>query len=168
MTIADCGSCSACCFLMSVPVLNKPSCVWCEHAERPHGGCRVYDRPEKPRECTDFRCLWLVSQTRRREERMPYMLRPDRCGAMLHDAAAYASVEADVDPNILYVHVDPTRPAAWREPSLLAHIEMVRSRGCRVEVVIGERRLLLEPSGSSSSRDDGSSMRMVSVKEVAA
>ena len=167
MAVVDCGSCSACCTLLAVPALDKPSCVRCEYVNHPHGGCRIYDAPEKPPECDDFRCLWLVSQGRKREDRMPYGLRPDRCGVMFHDAAAYASVEADVDPNVLYVHVDPRHPGAWRWEPVLAHVNMVLSRGCTVHIIIGTRRIVLGPDGSVTSRDDGSSLRMVLREEAA-
>jgi uncharacterized protein len=148
-----CGSCSLCCYLMAVPDLNKPACVWCQHAERPHGGCRVYDTDEKPQACSDFACLWLVSQSRAREERFAYGLRPDRCRVMFHDA------RNEDEPNTLYVHVDPAHPGAWRWEPILNHINAVISRGCKVHVIIGWRRIVLELGKEPVMRDDGAAAR---------
>jgi hypothetical protein len=122
---------------MAVPDLNKPSCIWCAHAERPHGGCRVYDKPEKPQACTDFACLWLVSQGRSETDRMPDVMRPDRSGVVFHDARN--------GDNTLYVNVAPEHPEAWQLPMIKAHIDMVLDRGCKVSVIIGGRRIELEP-----------------------
>lgn len=150
--MASCGACSMCCYLMAVPDLNKPACVWCEHAERPHGGCTVYNQPEiKPQACTDFACLWLISQFRPRLEQMLPAIRPDRAGIMFHDARD--------GENTLYVHVDPTRPDAWRAPAILDHIQFVQSRGCAVHVIIGPRRIVLELGKPLVTRNDGAAAR---------
>lgn len=134
---ASCGACSACCYLLAVPDIDKPTCLWCQHAERPHGGCKIYDQPEKPQACDDFACLWLVSQNRRPEERMLPAIRPDRSKVMFHDAR-------DGDkPNVMYVHVFPSHPTAWRSPAILDHINMVVDRGVEVQVIIGTRRIKL-------------------------
>ena len=148
---ADCGACSFCCFVMAVPDISKPACVHCEHEERPHGGCRVYDKPEKPQACTDFACLWLVSQSRRREERMIPALRPDRSKVMLHDARD--------GQDTVYLHVDPAHPDAWRWEPIQSHIDMIRSRGCAVHIIIGRRRIILDDEGTTSRDEDGSAAR---------
>ncbi len=152
--IQDCGSCSMCCFLMAVPDLDKPSCIWCTHAERPHGGCGVYNQPEiKPQACTDFSCLWLISQNRRPEERMAYSIRPDRSGVLFHDA------RDDENPNTLYVHVDPAHPEAWKWEPIQDHINMVLRKGCAVHIIIGWRRIVLELGKPPVTRDDGAAAR---------
>jgi len=147
----DCGSCSACCFLMSVPDINKPAAIWCQHAVRPHGGCAVYGTDAKPQACSDFACLWLVSQDRAREDRMPLDMRPDRSHVMFHDARD--------DKNVLYAHVFPTAPDAWHRPDVKAHIDMVLERGCGVEVIIGRRRIVLAEDRVTSFPEDGSAAR---------
>jgi hypothetical protein len=138
---------------MAVPDLDKPACVWCQHAERPHGGCGVYGTPDKPQACTDFSCLWLVSQSRRPEERMIAAVRPDRVKVMFHDA------RDEDNPNVLYVHVDPMSPEAWRAPPILDHIDMVLRRGCAVHVIIGWRRIVLELGKPAVTRNDGAAAR---------
>ena len=138
---------------MAVPDLNKPACVHCEHEARPHGGCKVYATPEKPQACTDFSCLWLVSQSRPFEERMIYGVRPDRSHVMFHDA------RDEDNPNTLYVHVDPAHPEAWRWEPILDHINAVLGRGCAVHVIIGWRRIVLELGKAPVTRDDGAAAR---------
>lgn len=64
-------------------------------------------------------------------------MRPDRCGVVLHDART--------GDNTLYVHVEPEHPEAWQLPLVKSHVEMVLDRGCEVHVVIGSRRVVLEP-----------------------
>ena len=149
----DCGSCSVCCFLMAVPDIAKPACVWCEHALRPHGGCGVYDSPEKPAACTDFRCLWLASQDRRRSDQMSPDLRPDRSHAMFYDA------RDEEEPDTLYLHVFPSDPGAWQRPQVRAHLDMVLARGCTVHVIIGYRRIILKQGEEPVSREDGAAAR---------
>ena len=137
--MADCGACSACCYLMSVPSLKKPACLWCAHTSRPHGGCEIY--ADRPNECVEYRCLWLVSQDRAPEERMIADARPDRSKVMLHDAR-------DPDnPNRVYVHVFPDHPTAWLVEPINDHIKAMRSRGVTVQVMIGDRTIVLEPGG---------------------
>lgn len=140
MTTASCGSCSFCCFVMAVPDIGKPACVWCTHAKRPHGGCAVYGTEEKPGACDDFACLWLVSQSRAPEERFIPGMRPDRSKVMFHDAR----IEGQ---NVMYVHVDPAHPGAWQWEPVQDHIKMVLDRGCGVEVIIGHRHIKLDSTG---------------------
>ncbi len=150
----DCGSCSMCCFLMAVPDINKPAAIWCEHCDRPHGGCKVYNQPDvKPQACSDFACLWLVSQSRPAAERMIYGVRPDRAKVMMHDA------RDEDNPNVMYVHVDPAHPAAWRWSPVLDHIQQVMRRGCAVHIIIGHRRIVLELGRDPVTSDDGAAAR---------
>ena len=150
---ADCGACSACCYLMAVPDIQKPACVHCAHEARPHGGCLVYGTDAKPQACSDFACLWLVSQSRPTAERMIYGVRPDRSKVMMHDA------RDEDNPNVMYVHVDPAHPGAWRWAPILDHINQVMRRGCAVHIIIGMRRIVLELGKEPVTRDDGAAAR---------
>ena len=150
---ADCGACSFCCFVMAVPDINKPACIWCQFADMPHGGCKVYNTPEKPEACTSFKCLWLVSQERPAEERMVYGVRPDRSRVMFHDA------RDEDNPNVMYVHVDPAHPGAWRWAPIIDHINQVMRRGCAVHVIIGMRRIVLELGKEPVTSEDGAAAR---------
>lgn len=150
----DCGSCNLCCRLLAVPDLQKPACIWCEHAGRPHGGCAIHAAPEFPQACRDFHCLWLVSQSHPPARRWILGLRPDRSAVVFHDA------RNPDDPNTLYVHVDPDKPEAWQWEPVMAEIDMVRKAGGSVHVIIGMRRIVLEPDAAPQYRDDGAAARM--------
>jgi hypothetical protein len=54
-----CGTCSLCCKLPYVGVLNKPIDTWCPHARPGHGGCSIY--ADRPSICRTFVCGWLAS-----------------------------------------------------------------------------------------------------------
>lgn len=148
-----CGSCNLCCNLMAVPDLHKPACVWCDHAGRPHGGCDIHGKPEFPGACASFHCLWLVSQSRPPRQRWIMGLRPDRSGVVFHDARDPG------DPNTLYVHVDPERPDSWQWEVVQSEIEMVLAGGGTVHVVIGLRRIVLDPNAPPQYREDGAAVR---------
>jgi hypothetical protein len=66
-----CGECTACCYALAIPEIDKPRGQWCEYCWA--GGCRIY--PVRPRQCRQFDCAWL--QTNAHED-----LRPDRCGVV--------------------------------------------------------------------------------------
>ena len=55
----SCGTCSLCCKLPEIVVLNKPTNAWCQHCKPGKGGCGIYQtRPEK---CQNFGCGWLTN-----------------------------------------------------------------------------------------------------------
>lgn len=153
--LRDCGACSACCFLLSIPTLAKPACLWCGHAERPHGGCGIYEN--RPDECVAYSCIWLASQSRAPEERMTPDTRPDRSKVMFHDAYAYSPDEEK--KNTVYVHVFPDHPRAWMEEPILDHINMMRGRGVQVQVMIGDRTVVLETDGGEKHLLEGPAER---------
>lgn len=68
--------------------------------------------------------------------------RPDRSKVMFHDA------RDPEKPNEVYVHVFPGHAHAWRWEPIYDHIQMMRSRGVRVHVFVGDRTIILEPDGS--------------------
>lgn len=52
-----CGGCTACCKVLPVAELGKPSGQWCRHCIKKRG-CRMYTN--RPRGCIEFRCQWLT------------------------------------------------------------------------------------------------------------
>jgi hypothetical protein len=52
-----CGECRECCKTFPVAALAKPAGQWCRHTCA--NGCAIYTQPERPKECGDYRCLWL-------------------------------------------------------------------------------------------------------------
>jgi hypothetical protein len=55
--VRTCGECTACCKTHGVRELKKSSGEWCEHCEIGKG-CRIYT--ERPKECGEFKCAWLL------------------------------------------------------------------------------------------------------------
>lgn len=51
----SCGDCTACCAVMAVVELRKPSRRACDHVSLE--GCRIHDT--RPESCREFNCLWL-------------------------------------------------------------------------------------------------------------
>ena len=91
--------------------------------------------------CGQYRCDWLASQDRADPgERMPREMRPNISGVMLGPRGDPVD-----DPLHLFVHVEPERPNAWRAPAFAHHLDLVRRNGIRITVMIGERRIELDP-----------------------
>src|SRR3974390_2825112 len=55
----NCGQCSLCCKVSRVGQLNKPAGQWCPHCAPGRGGCMNYEN--RPSECRNFFCSWIVS-----------------------------------------------------------------------------------------------------------
>jgi len=53
----SCGTCSLCCKLPEIVVLNKPANTWCQH-RTPGNGCGIYQT--RPTKCQNFGCGWLT------------------------------------------------------------------------------------------------------------
>ncbi len=68
-----CGDCTACCTVMAVIELRKPSRRACDHVGR--DGCRIHDA--RPESCRAFNCAWLRGVVAGGEE-----TRPDALGVM--------------------------------------------------------------------------------------
>lgn len=101
----SCGSCTLCCKVYDVPVLEKPAGTWCRHC-KPGRGCGIH--ATRPDHCRAFFCLWMT-QTWLGPE-----WKPDRSKLVL-----------TVDPvtNFLLVQVDPGTPNAWRAEPYYRHLK---------------------------------------------
>jgi len=55
-----CGECGACCTVMRINEIQKPTGARCPYQREGVGCCTIYDTPEKPRGCSDFECEWLM------------------------------------------------------------------------------------------------------------
>jgi hypothetical protein len=91
----QCGGCTACCILYSLPESNKPARTPCRHLCE--AGCSIHDHPISPI-CTGFECGYL---------RFPWdiNLRPDKCGVIF----AFDGFRGSRRPGIA-AH---NRPGAW-------------------------------------------------------
>jgi uncharacterized protein len=84
MPARACGDCTACCTLMAVTELRKPSRRACDHVRT--GGCAIH--PERPAGCRLFHCLWLRGAVGVDEAQ-----RPDALGVMFDYFVTPASGE---------------------------------------------------------------------------
>lgn len=132
--MADCDSCTLCCRLLAIPEIDKPSGKWCPDC-KPGKGCQIYD--SRPEPCRGWSCLWLLTQQSDKPDDMPEMppeLRPDRCKVIFDTGHEGAE-------NALFVHVDPGRPDAWKEPPVMRLIDRwLTDDKARVVIITGNRR----------------------------
>jgi hypothetical protein len=141
--MASCDGCALCCKVLSVDEIDKPAGRWCKKIHRTEHGrsCGIY--PERPGACRAFECLWLLSQSRPGQEMQPE-LRPDRSHVVFcPDFTLNGAEDIDPEQRVLYAHVDPDWPNAWRSPLPRLTIRTFLQRGGQVIVVIGQRRILL-------------------------
>lgn len=126
-----CGSCILCCKIRSVPEIGKLRDRLCAVA-RPGRGCAIH--PARPLACMAFSCYWLRSQQWQGQV-MPAQLRPDRCHVVF-------SAPANNDVSVT-AHVDPARPAAWRDPPAIDLIASFLETGTPVVIVIAGLQMIL-------------------------
>src|ERR1051326_3125298 len=91
-----CGECQACCTLLAVRGLGKPSHTPCYHLCK--GGCSIYEK--RPSGCVNFDCLWLAGLVGD-----DVRSRPDQLGIMFSFGAT--------DPQVLCVYEN--RPFAFEQ-----------------------------------------------------
>lgn len=108
----DCGECSLCCKLIDVPGLAGAG-KWCPNCKpgASAGGCQIHE--DRPSVCLGFDCFW-------RAESWPDELRPDMCKVIF---------EALPGVRTILMSVDPSRPDAWKEPSVLNVVSILRRKG---------------------------------------
>jgi hypothetical protein len=121
-----------CCSALEIEEFRKPAGPACVHCAS-GGGCAIYST--RPRLCRDFECQWLIDRA------LPPRLRPDRIGTILmeaHDADEYRAV------------CSPSRPHAWRDPRVFAHLLAVAKTGRTVVAKSGLSSWRIFPSGESA------------------
>lgn len=127
----SCGDCTLCCKLLDVVALAKPAGSWCAHCA-PGRGCGIYE--DRPPECRNFKCGWLV------DPKLGEEWRPSRSRIML---------VAQAGSNRLAAHVDPSRPDAWRRPpfhgALRAWARAAAAVQGQVVVYVGRRATVVLP-----------------------
>jgi hypothetical protein len=92
----SCAGCTLCCKLLAIPELNKPARQWCEHCDV-GVGCKIYET--RPAVCAAFYCQYRIDAA------VPETWKPSVCSMVLH---------YNIDENRLDIHLDPSRPDAWR------------------------------------------------------
>jgi hypothetical protein len=112
-----CGSCSLCCKLLPLPVLNKRANERCKHQR--HGkGCGIY--ADRPYACRTWSCRWVSD--RGATEGMP---RPDRSHYVIDivpDHVDLSDTETGYQRrvDVVTVWVDPAFRDAYKAPELRA------------------------------------------------
>lgn len=129
-----CGPCNLCCKLLGVPDIGKPPLMLCQWTGI-HGGCsRQAEKGSDPSlaACAQFECVWLQSQ--KREVPFARWSRPD----LSHVVLGPRNPE---DDTVLFIHVDPDYPGAWRGSEIEAFIVESIQAGGKIEVIVGEKRI---------------------------
>jgi hypothetical protein len=125
-----CGDCTLCCKVMAIEQLAKPVNAWCPQC-RPGRGCLIY--PERPGECQDFSCLWLVN------ELLDEQWKPNKSKFVL------TTSEDGIE-----VRCDPGFPEAWRREPYASEIRQWALSGethdVTVIIVVGQRMILVTPT----------------------
>lgn len=114
---------------MAIETLAKPAGVWCRHCQPGHG-CKIY--PERPAECRDYNCLWLL------DERLGPQWKPSLSRLVL-----------TTSDDGIEIRCDPGFPEAWRKPVYRDQIRQWAAAGethdVTVLVISGKRMILVTP-----------------------
>ena len=92
----SCGTCTMCCKLLDIDVLEKPRGVWCKHCN-PKAGCTAYET--RPQACRGFYCGYL------RIADLDERWKP---------AKAKFLINFEERANRIAIHADAERAGAWR------------------------------------------------------
>jgi len=116
----NCGGCTLCCKLLTVPAIDKPGGQWCQHCA-PGKGCNIYrDRPEV---CRTWNCGWQIWRWLG-EEWYPLQSK------MLINP----NLSLDPDHSAIDIHVDPAYRNQWRKPEYLSQLRLLARRGLEEEL----------------------------------
>lgn len=124
-----CGECNLCCQILEIDELAKPAGLLCKDCLLGNG-CAIYD--DRPQVCRDFECLW------KGDRAMAAPLRPDRVGTILME---------DPDSDEYRAVCDPTRPLAWRTPTVFKHLVAMAKSGRTVVAKAGLKSWRIHASG---------------------
>jgi hypothetical protein len=115
----SCGSCTLCCKVYDVAVIdNKPRGVWCKHCA-PGKGCGIWQ--ERPDFCRDFSCHWLKDTSFGDE------WKPERSKLVMNYRP---------DDNAMAVMVDPATPKAWRKEPYHSGLRMLAATLARRQHIL--------------------------------
>ena len=130
----NCGTCTLCCKVVSIPELNKPVSKWCQHC-LPGRGCGIH--ATRPFVCRGAYCEWVICKGLGPE------WKPEKCKFVLFKTNGGRRLTA---------HVDPGYPSAWRKsPFYETFKQWAREAAQRtpdmhvVDVMIGEHSIVILP-----------------------
>ena len=107
----ECGTCTLCCKVFDVPVLEKPAGQWCAHCKPGHG-CTIH--LTRPDQCRDYQCFWLLA---------PFLdpeWKPDKARFVL---------TVDAASQFLLVQLDPGQPLAWKKQPYYGQLKQWATAG---------------------------------------
>jgi hypothetical protein len=130
----SCGSCTLCCRVLEIQVLDKPAGILCRH--NTGTGCGIY--LERPEICARWHCLW------RRIGALPAALRPDRSGVIFSLESRVPVADAPDAACIVARAVDGTQ-AFDRWEVIEAFAMFVRERSLQVWKAADGEATLLNP-----------------------
>ncbi len=108
-----------CCSALEIPEFKKPAGPACSNCLA-GGGCKIYlDRPQL---CRDFECEWIM------DRKLAANMRPDVIGTILME---------DDDTGEYRAVCSPSKPLAWRNPRVFAHLVSVAKTGRTVVAKAG-------------------------------
>ena len=109
ITVADrsCGTCTLCCRLPDIDLLDKPANVWCRHCVAGEG-CSIY--ADRPSVCRDFLCFWMT------DESLAEAWEPSRSHMMIYRQGPQVTGLVDPDhPDISLSEPYHAQLSAWAE-----------------------------------------------------
>ena len=109
----SCAGCTMCCKLLGIEALAKPRLSWCQHCKVGEG-CTIY--ADRPGECRDFYCAWLVNP---------------RLGPEWRPADAKMMISFEAPAKRVVVHVDPARGDAWKKEPHYRQIKQMALQALR-------------------------------------
>lgn len=105
----SCGECQECCVAFEIDEYKKPINARCQH--QCAAGCGIWGRPERPRECTGYACLWVPVVSG-----LPPWMRPDKSGLIIDNVPSAALYHPNPDLVRRAVRVTEVRPGAAALP----------------------------------------------------
>jgi hypothetical protein len=127
----ECGSCTLCCKVYSIPEIGKAANKWCKHCT-PGKGCKIHD--DLPSQCSVFNCLW-----RTKEELPPYW-KPEQSKMVV---TIFPLTE------FIYVQVDAGTPGAWLKQPYYNDLQLWAKnnlpKGIHVIVFVNDIATLIMP-----------------------
>ena len=157
----QCGTCTLCCKMLTVPEFGNVSGEWCPHCVKAKG-CAIH--AIRPDVCRAFQCGYILSP------RLGEHWRPSRSKLV---------IAFKPDGNEVVIHVDPGVPNAWRTEPYYSEIRNMAGNaertattvfvqiGRRVIVIFPDREVdmgVVEEDERISIQDTGTGKRVLKVK----
>ncbi|QCO03334.1 hypothetical protein [Azospirillum argentinense] len=123
IVVGTCSGCTLCCVVPAIEEFQKPPFSHC--LQICDAGCAIHRAEERPEVCSGFRCRYIQAHEYGSDERhiLPHPLQ----------AGAYAF--EPLDSGLMVLCVDPARPYAWKETSLVPFLATFVEAGFTLHIV---------------------------------